>query len=100
MKRSRLSPIVLAVVVLMLVSLACGTVTTVTQLPPASAPPVQVQNPTPVPPTTAPPTEPPTAAPTPTEASQKFFTEEFDNGSDNWKPFVTSGELSQLDLST
>lgn len=96
MKRQRSTPIISSTVLLLLVSLACGTVTTVTQPPPTIAPVVQV--PTAVPPTAAPPTEPPTAAPTPTEVNQKFFTEEFDNGADNWKPFVTNGELSQLDM--
>ena len=105
MKRQRLTPIIMTAVLLIAVSLACSL-----NAGPASPtqPPVPptVQNP--INPTAAPivpdqptaevsaPTE---AAPTATEQSQQFFTEEFDNGADNWKSFTTHGNLSQLDFS-
>jgi len=104
MKSQRSVPIIASAVLLLLVSLACGLASGAPSVPPTAAYVPPAQNPTPVPPTAAPPTElptePPTVAPPPTEASQQFFTEEFDNGAESWKPFVTHGELSQLDMTT
>jgi len=105
MKRQRLTPIIMTAVLLIAVSLACSQFNTGPSSSPTQ-PPVVPQNPTN--PTAAPvvpdqptaevaaPTE---VVPTATEQSQQFFTEEFDNGADNWKPFTTHGNLSQLDFS-
>ena len=101
MKSKRSVPIIASAVLLLLVSLACGIGGGAPSVPPTEAYVPPAQNPTAIPPTDAPPeptAEPPTATPPPTEASQQFFTDEFDNGADNWKPFVTHGELSQLDM--
>jgi hypothetical protein len=103
MKRQRLTPIIMTVVLLLVVSLACSLFGANPTSP--TQPPVAPQNPTN--PTAAPVVpDQPTAASAPTEAAptaapqaQQFFTEEFDNGADNWKPFVTSGNISSLDLS-
>ena len=102
-KRQRSTPSAIAFAVLLLASLACSFLTSA---PGTSAPPPvdpqqvvpspQQEQPTEVPPTAVPPTE----APSPTPASQKFFTEEFENNIDNWEPFTVNGSLSQLDLST
>jgi hypothetical protein len=103
MKRQRLAPIIMTAVLLLVVSLACSLFGASPTAP--TQPPVAPQNPTN--PTAAPVVpDQPTAGSAPTEAaptaaaqSQQFFTEEFDNGVDNWKPFVTQGNLNQLDLS-
>jgi hypothetical protein len=102
-KRQRLLPIMMTAVVLLAVSLACGMLNTPTSAPNPTAAPQQALP-------TAEPQQPqatqeqsttaPTEAPTQATQSQQFFTEEFDNGADNWKPFVTHGNFSQLDFST
>ena len=106
MKTVRSVPILLTLSVLLLASLACSLAggAAPTQPPAPPAPTQQVSTPVVEPPTTAPPVpqDTPTAEPpppTPTEEVQQFFTEEFDNGTDSWSPFVTNGELSQLDFS-
>jgi hypothetical protein len=95
---------VFGIIVLVLASLACGISGGAAPTQPPAAPPTQQVN-TPVvePPTSAPTVvqDTPTAEPppaTPTAESQQFFTDEFDNGVANWNPFVTNGELSQLDF--
>ncbi|MCF6278311.1 MAG: DUF1080 domain-containing protein [Anaerolineales bacterium] len=76
---------------LLIVSLACGFQTAANT--PIPAPPAQVMD-TPAPPpapTVAPPTEP---------VTQRFFTEEFDSGMDNWSHFLTHGDENNFDLIT
>lgn len=104
MKHRRPVFILLALTVLVLASLACSLFGGTAPTPPPPPPPTQeVAPPVSEPPTAEPPAaqDTPTAEPppaTPTQASQQFFTEEFDNGAGNWSPFVTNGELSQLDF--
>lgn len=106
MKRQRIALPILALTILVMVSLACsfmsGTETPAPQQPQDQQPTPQQQQPdqpTAVPQQDQPTPIPPTDVPPPTEANQKFFTEEFDGGADNWKPFVTHGNLNQLDFS-
>ena len=104
MKRRLTTPPVLALTVLLSLSLACSFLT---GSPATPAPQQQQQQqqqqppdqPTAVPQQDQPTAIPPTEAPPPTQANPQFFTEEFDNGADKWKPFVTHGNMSQLDFS-
>lgn len=88
MKRNVLKPFFFVAVLVMAVSLACGIdFGTGTEAPePIVQPSPQTQ-----------PTTPP--QPTAVPQSARFFKENFDGNADNWKPFVTSGELGQLNLS-
>ncbi len=95
-------------VLLALISLACGVSINTNDSAQEPAAPVVVQPtqppPTPVPPTPVPPTPvPPTPVPPPTEIPAsptpgKFFTEEFDNGKDDWRYFLTNGKDNDLDF--
>ena len=88
MKKQVSTPFI-ALVVLILASLACGTPST--PVVPTQEPPTQVP-----PPTQAP---PPTDEPAPTEvpateapAAQDYFTEEFDGDISNWSYFITKND--------
>ena len=97
-------------VLLGMVSLACGISIDMGNQTPAQAPVQSTQPPppTPIPPTPIPPTiaPPPTSAPaqpteippSPTPEQLKFFTEEFDDGKNDWAEFLTSGDASDLDF--
>jgi hypothetical protein len=94
-------------VLLGMASLACGVSIDMGNQAPTPAP-VQLEQPSPVPPPPTPtPLPPPTptipAQPTeipvsPTPEQQKFFTEEFDDGKEDWSYFLTSGDASDLDF--
>ena len=103
MNHRPLLPLVLTAVLLLSTGLACQflaggqpaptpevisqPVQVVTEVPPPTPVPVQpLEEPTPVPPTEA--------------QSVQFFTEEFDSEATGWTPFVTHGNLSQMELST
>jgi hypothetical protein len=88
---------------ILLVGLACGTVTTPTaqppiQIQPTQPPPIQIQ-PTQPPPVQIQPTEPPTEAPTeaPSE-SPDYFTEDFDGLIPDWTYFLMSGDENKMTL--
>jgi hypothetical protein len=55
-------------------------------------------SPTPVPPDTPEPIEPTTIPSSATPEQKRFFTEEFDGGKDAWNHFLTSGDESDLNL--
>lgn len=109
MKSSHLTPLFLAILALIVAGLACNAPT-----PTPSAPNVIVITATPLPPTIAPPpTDPPPVVPTnppeptnepppqqnpPSNEPSAYFTEEFDNGSNNWSYFLTKGDDSDLNL--
>lgn len=103
MKRRLTTPPVLALTVLLSLSLACSFLT---GSPATPAPQQQQQQqqqppdqPSAVPQQDQPTAVPPTEAPPPTQANAQFFTEEFDNGADNWKSFITHGDKGLLDYS-
>jgi hypothetical protein len=76
----------IALIVAMLVILGCAVVaptSSPTAIPPVVIQPTAAELPTAIPPTAV----PPTAAPTATLGPQQYFTEEFENGSDNWSVF-------------
>jgi hypothetical protein len=93
-----------------LASLACGVSIDMGNQAPQPAPvqPTQPPPPTPVPPTPIPPSPapPPTSAPaqptaippSPTVEQKRFFTEEFEEGKDDWSVFLTNGDASDLDF--
>ena len=97
-------------VLLGIVSLACGiSVDMGNQIPasgpvqPTQPPPLTPIPPTPIPPTVAPPptsvpVQPTEALPSPTPEQLKFFTEEFEDGKQDWSVFLTSGDASDLDF--
>lgn len=89
MNRNVLKPFFFVAVLVLVVGLACGIDFGTEQ--PAPGPVIQPS------PQTLPQTQP-TTPPQPTAVPQstRFFKENFDGNADNWKPFVTSGELSQL----
>ena len=108
--KKQFTNLVLFFMVLGMVSLACGVSLNGTDTAPAVVTVIvevtQTPLPTPIPPTANPPTAmPPTLAPPPTSElvlptpeQQKFFTEEFDDGKDNWRYFLTNGNESDLDF--
>lgn len=99
-------------VLLGMVSLACGISVDIggQGQEPAPAQPEQPALPSPAPPTPIPPTStllplstptlaPPTEVPpSSTPEQNRFFTEEFDDGKDDWSYFLTSGDASDLDF--
>lgn len=99
-----LRPFMFVIVLLLIVGLACSGGRQPTEVPPPSQgetqPPEQQGQPTDEPP--APPTEPPpseeTETPPPTDEppAEKYFTDEFDNGLDNWDYYLTGGGLHDL----
>jgi len=99
MKQFNLIKVVIAVIALLATSLACGLFTNAgapSSTQPSVSQPSQVAT---LPPSSAS-TEAPTAVPaTSTQETQKFFTDKFDHGISDWSPFVTHGDISQLDLS-
>ncbi len=81
---------------ILLVGLACGTVTTPTtqppiQIQPTQPPPIQVQ------PTQPPSTEPPPQAP---DEAPDYFTEEFDGLIPDWTYFLMSGDENKMELTS
>ena len=99
MKSRLLVPFFVLAGLILLVGLACGTVTTPTaqppppQIQPTQPPPIQIQ------PTQPPPTEALTEAPTeaPGEAPA-YFTEEFDGLVPDWTYFLMSGDEEKMTL--
>jgi hypothetical protein len=91
-----------------IVSLACGISIDMGNQESAPVPiqPTQPPPPTPVPPTPTLPPPSPTPEPaqpteissSPTPEQQRFFTEEFEDGKDDWSYFLTNGDASDLDF--
>jgi len=88
------------IALLLAVSLACyGGLTspTATLVPTNPPPPIIAPTPTNVPPPTADVLQPPTPPIDQPSSAQDFFTEEFDNGVDNWTYFTTKNDSSADD---
>ena len=108
--QNKITHLVRFFVLLGMVSLACGINVDMGNQEQAPAPvqPEQPALPSPIPPTPVPPTAtplpPPTMAPptevppSPTPEQKRFFTEEFDDGKDDWSYFLTKGDASDLDF--
>ncbi|MDI6770872.1 MAG: hypothetical protein QMD04_14525, partial [Anaerolineales bacterium] len=100
MKSRLLVPFFALAGLILLVGLACGTVTTPTALPP----PPQIQPTQPPPPPQIQPTQPPPPVQVqPTEAPSEapdYFTEEFDGLIPNWTYEVKHGDPTKLDIHT
>ena len=105
MKAQLAKPFLFLVAFILIVGLACSATAPDAPAPEAPAPAQEAASPVPLPPTAIPaPTNvpEPTAVPEPTipptPVVQKYFTEEFDNGLDNWRYLITSGEESGVDF--
>ncbi len=111
MRRFVFLPYLSVIAVVLTVGLACSISTAaptpiiivVTATPQPALPTETPAQPIPTDPPVLATTEiPPTLAPseTPTQGAQQFFTEEFNNGTDDWPYFITNGDDSDLNFYT